>query len=113
MAELVRNKVQGRVATEFRRQERQIDVFVRLNEADRLGVSEIERLIINPGAEVPIRLSAVAEIRIDEGPSEIRRINQERASLLTANVKGADLASVSAGIAPINSPVLNVSVSES
>lgn len=101
VAELVRNKVQGQVATEFRRQERQIDVFVRLNEADRLGVSEIERLIINPGSEVPIRLSAVADIRIDEGPSEIRRINQERAALLTANVRGADLASVSAGISTV------------
>jgi multidrug efflux pump subunit AcrB len=101
VAELVRNKVQGRVATEFRRQERQIDIFVRLNEADRLGVDEIERLIINPGEEIPIRLSAVADIRIDEGPSEIRRIDQERAALLTANVQGADLASVSAGIARI------------
>jgi HAE1 family hydrophobic/amphiphilic exporter-1 len=101
VAELVRNKVQGRVATEFRRQERQIDIFVRLNEADRLGVGEIERLIINPGDEVPIRLSAVADIRINEGPSEIRRIDQERAALLTANVQGADLASVSSGIATI------------
>ena len=101
VAELIRNKVQGRVATEFRRQERQIDIFVRLNEADRLGVGEIERLIINPGNEVPIRLSAVADIRINEGPSEIRRIDQERAALLTANVRGADLASVSTGIATI------------
>ncbi len=101
VAELVRNKVQGQVATEFRRQERQIDVFVRLNEADRLGVNEIERLIINPGGEVPIRLSAIADIRINEGPSEIRRINQERASLITANVRGADLASVSADIGAV------------
>ena len=101
VAELVRNKVQGTVATEFRRQERQIEIFVRLSEADRLGVGEIKRLIINPGNEVPIRLSAVAEIRINEGPSEIRRINQERAALLTANVRGADLASVSTGIATI------------
>ncbi|RKX34338.1 MAG: AcrB/AcrD/AcrF family protein [Verrucomicrobia bacterium] len=101
VAERVRDKVQGQVATEFRRQERQIDIFVRLNEADRLGVDEIERLVINPGNTVPIRLSAVADIRINEGPSEIRRINQERAALLTANVRGADLASVSAGIASI------------
>jgi HAE1 family hydrophobic/amphiphilic exporter-1 len=101
VAELVRNKVQGQVATEFRRQERQIDIFVRLNEADRLGVDEIERLIINPGSEVPIRLSAVADIRIDEGPSEIRRIDQERAALITANIRGTDLASVSTGIATV------------
>ena len=99
VAELVRNKVQGRVATEFQREERQIDILVRLTEEDRLGVGEIERLIINPGDPVPIPLSSVATIRINEGPSEIRRIDQERAALLTANISGADLASVSAGIA--------------
>ncbi|MEZ5276586.1 MAG: efflux RND transporter permease subunit [Opitutaceae bacterium] len=101
VAELVRNKVQGQVATEFRREERQIDILVRLNEKDRLGVDEIERLIINPGEPIPIPLSSVADIRINEGPSEIRRIDQERAALLTANVSGVDLASVSSGIALI------------
>ena len=44
VAELVRNKVQGRVATNFRRQERNIDVLVRLRQSDRLGVDELERL---------------------------------------------------------------------
>ena len=95
VAELVRNKVQGRVATDFREKEQQIDVLVRLREADRLGLSELERLVINPRAEVPIRLAAVADIRVNEGPSEIRRIDQQRAALITANIQGIDLGTAS------------------
>jgi len=92
VAELVRNKVQGRVATDFRQGERQIDVLVRLRENDRLGPAELQRLVVNPGAEVAIPLSAVAQITVNEGPSEIRRINQDRAALITANIHGTDLA---------------------
>ena len=91
VAELVRNKVQGRVATDFRRRERNLDVLVRLQEEDRLGVDELERLIVNPAGNVPIRLSSVADILIAEGPSEIRRIDQQRAALVTANIDGIDL----------------------
>ena len=95
VAELVRHKVQGKVATDFRQDERQIDVLVRLREEDRLGLDELQRLVINPNAEVPIPLSAVADIRVNEGPSEIRRIDQQRAAVVTANIQGIDLGTAS------------------
>jgi HAE1 family hydrophobic/amphiphilic exporter-1 len=91
VAELVRNKVQGRVATDFRSKERNISILVRLREGDRLGPEELRRLVVNPNGAVPIQLSSVAELRIVEGPSEIRRIDQERAALVTANIAGIDL----------------------
>ncbi|BET66562.1 hypothetical protein ASA1KI_14800 [Opitutales bacterium ASA1] len=95
VAELVRNKIQGRVATDFRDRERLIDVFVRLREQDRLGVEELRNLVVNPGAPVPIPLQAVADIRVAEGPSEIRRINQQRTALITANTRDLDLGTAS------------------
>ncbi len=95
VAELVRNKVQGRVATNLRQEERQIDILVRLRKEDRLGLAELSRLVVNPGGEIPIPLSAVADIRVDEGPSEIRRIDQQRAALITANIQGVDLGTAS------------------
>jgi HAE1 family hydrophobic/amphiphilic exporter-1 len=98
VAELVRNKVQGRVATDFCEKERQLDVLVRLREADRLGLEELERLVVNPRAAIPIRLAAVADIRVDEGPSEIRRIDQQRAALITANIQRIDLGTASVAI---------------
>ena len=96
VAELVRHKVQGKVATDFRQDERQIDVLVRLREEDRLGLEELRRLIINPNEAIPISLSAVADIKVNEGPSEIRRIDQQRAAVVTANIQGVDLGTASA-----------------
>ena len=70
VAELVRNKVQGRVATDFRSKERNISILVRLREGDRLGPEELRRLVVNPNGAVPIQLSSVAELRIVEGPAK-------------------------------------------
>ncbi len=54
--------------------------------------------MVNPGAAVPLPLEAVATITIDEGPNEIRRIDQQRAALITANVSGIDLGTVNGRI---------------
>ncbi|MEO7412198.1 MAG: efflux RND transporter permease subunit [Opitutaceae bacterium] len=98
VADLVRNKVQGRVATEFHQEDQLIDIVVRLREEDRFGIEELRKLIVNPGGAIPISLSAVAELTVNEGPSEIRRVDQQRTALITANIKGADLATVSRDI---------------
>ena len=45
-----------------------------------------------------VLLSAVAQVRLDEGPSEIRRIDQQRVALVTANLTGIDLGSVARDI---------------
>jgi HAE1 family hydrophobic/amphiphilic exporter-1 len=94
----VRNKVQGRAATQFRQEDQLIDIVVRLREQDRFGLEELRRLIVNPGGAVPIPLSAIAELTVNEGPSEIRRVDQQRTALITANIRGADLATVSRDI---------------
>ncbi len=98
VAEMVRNKIQGSVATEFRQEDRMIDILVRLREEDRLGIEELGWLVVNPGGAVPIALSDVADLQVSEGPSEIRRINQQRAAVITANVRDADLGTVSQDI---------------
>ena len=95
VAELVRNKVQGKVATEFREEERQVRILVRLQEKDRLGIEELNRLVVNPNGEVPIPLGAIADISVSEGPSEIRRIDQQRTALITANIRDIDLGTAS------------------
>ncbi|RME71679.1 MAG: efflux RND transporter permease subunit [Verrucomicrobia bacterium] len=96
VAELVRNKIQGYVATDFRRREQQIDILVRLREEDRFGIDELRHLVVNPGAPVSIPLDAVARIQIAEGPSEIRRVDQQRTALITANTDGIDLGTATA-----------------
>jgi len=91
VAELVRNKVQGQVPTEFQQRDREIDILVRLDEKDRFSLRELERLTINPRGDSAIPLSAIAEMKVREGPNEIRHLNQQRGAVITANVDGIDL----------------------
>lgn len=94
VANLVRNKVLGYIPTEFRERDRLIDIRVRLREEDKETVENLRRLVVNPDNPIPIRLGDIADILVREGPSEIRRIGQQRAALITANIIGADLGSV-------------------
>lgn len=93
VADAVVSKVRGEVATRYNFRDRKIDVLARVRESDRASVDDIRNLIVNPGAERPIRLSAVAEIIATEGPSEIHRVNQERVAIISANLRHGDLAS--------------------
>ena len=86
VARLVRDKVQGYEATRFNRVDRRIPVLVQLAEVDRQNATDVEEMVINPGAERPIRLDAVATVRMGEGPSEVRRIDGQRVGLIRANV---------------------------
>jgi len=54
--------------------------------------------VINPGSPIPLPLEAVADIKVNEGPSEIRRIDQQRTAVITANISGRDLGSISEDI---------------
>ena len=95
---IVRNKVMGEVSTELNRQDRKIDIRVRAREEDRNTVEDLEKLSINPSGTIKIPLASVAEIRLERGPSEIRRVDQERVALVTANLKDRDLGSATADI---------------
>ena len=92
-AQAVRDKVEGRVATDLRGQGRRTDVRVVLREQDRETLGDLARLNINPQGSPAIALESVAELLEVEGPSEIRRSEGERAALITANLAGMDLGS--------------------
>ncbi len=98
VASIVRNKVRGDVATEFKEEDRKIDILVRVRDKDKETIDNLRRLVINPGEPIPMPLEAVADIRVNEGPSEIRRIDQQRTAVITANIAGRDLGSVSEDI---------------
>jgi HAE1 family hydrophobic/amphiphilic exporter-1 len=91
ISDQVVGKIRGRVATRYSWRDRKIDVLVRLSEEERQSISAVRELIVNPESERPVPLSAVAEIRVAEGPSEIRRSDQERVALIQANLAYGDL----------------------
>ncbi|MEZ5461585.1 efflux RND transporter permease subunit [Dokdonella sp.] len=93
VSDAVVGKVRGEVATRYSFRDRKIDVLARVRETDRASVEDIRNLIVNPGTERPIRLSAVAEITATEGPSEIHRVDQERVAIISAGLRHGDLGS--------------------
>jgi multidrug efflux pump subunit AcrB len=95
ISQLVRNRIKGDVPSRFAIGERRIDILVRATEGNRATIDRIRNLIINPEEAVPVNLSSVADVRVDIGPSQIHRLGQQRTALVTANVVGRDLGSVS------------------
>jgi HAE1 family hydrophobic/amphiphilic exporter-1 len=91
LAARVARSVQGTVATRYRLEDREIDVLVRGREADRQSIAAVQGLVINPDAARPLTLSSVAEVALRTGPSEIRRLDQERVVVLSANLVYGDL----------------------
>ena len=95
VGELLRNQLQGEVATELNRQDRTIDIRVRSTEEERSNLDDLRRLNVSPASyPIPVSLEAVATVRVVNGPAEIRRLDQERAAVVTANLSGRDLGSV-------------------
>jgi HAE1 family hydrophobic/amphiphilic exporter-1 len=94
VAQTVRTKIQGEVATRFTEGDREIDIRVRaLNQGDA-KVEDIHDLIIGHVDGRPIYLKSVATISLTEGPTEIRRIGQKRAALVGGNLSGRDMGAV-------------------
>jgi HAE1 family hydrophobic/amphiphilic exporter-1 len=128
VAAVVRGKVQGDVATRFTDADRQIDILVRSVDRGEASVEEVADLIVGqrkvggtrqiqertesgfflsrevaagPGETVPIRLKTIADVKLAEGPSEIRRIGQKRAAVISANLSGRDMSAVAEDVAGV------------
>ncbi|WP_376692697.1 efflux RND transporter permease subunit [Wenzhouxiangella sp. EGI_FJ10409] len=93
IADTVVRQVRGDVATRYSWREREIDVRVRVLDAQRASPERIGQLVVNPGAERPVTLDAVADIDIAVGPGEIRRVGQQRVAVISAEASFGDLGS--------------------
>jgi HAE1 family hydrophobic/amphiphilic exporter-1 len=88
----IRSKVEGDVATKFIESDREVDIRVRVSENFRDQVEKINRLSIRNGLGIIVPIKAVADIKIKEGPAEIRRIFQQKSAVITGDTAGIDLA---------------------
>jgi HAE1 family hydrophobic/amphiphilic exporter-1 len=96
VAELVRDKVQGNEATQYNRADRKVPVRVRVADADEATLQQLRELVVNPGGARPVALAAVAELSLGRGPNEIRRVDQQRVGVVTANLEGVGLGTITA-----------------
>ena len=101
--------VRGELATRYTWRDKKIDVLVRSVDTRRSSIEEVRRLIVNPTSERPVTLDAVADVRVSQGPAEIRRVAQQRVALITANVAYGDLgaAALEAGQIVSRTPMPN------
>ena len=86
VSQLIAAKVGGRVATQYSVEDRKVDVLVRTQENQRDDIASVRAIVINPGSAQPIPLSAVADVYMSVGPSEITRVGQQRVALVSANL---------------------------
>ena len=91
IANRVVSNVRGDLATRYSWRDTKIDVTVRSINTRDSSVDEVRNLIVNPGSDKPISLDDVAQINLATGPAEIRRIDQERVSVVSANLAFGDL----------------------
>ncbi len=101
IADQIVDKVRGAVATQYSFRDRKIDVLVRAKKNERTSIDDIRNLIVNPGADKPVRLASVADVTVTEGPSEIHRIGQERVAIVSANLHYGDLGTAVAEVRKI------------
>ncbi len=98
VATTVRQKVRGEVATRLTEGDREIDILVRAARGEQATVREVERLIVDHRNGAPVYLASVSGISRELGPSEIRRIGQKRAAVVSANLVGRSLGAVAADV---------------
>ncbi len=91
IADRVVANVRGELATRYTWRDKKIDVLVRSVDSRKSSIEEIRRLIVNPQSERPVTLDAVAEVIVSQGPSEIRRVAQDRVAIISANLAHGDL----------------------
>ena len=96
VAKRVAAYVGGELAGQYSVNDRKVDIRVRLSEQYRQTEQQLAQLIINPGSDKPLPLSAVAQVKRETGPSEITRIGQQRVAVVSANLAFGDLEQASA-----------------
>jgi hydrophobic/amphiphilic exporter-1 (mainly G- bacteria), HAE1 family len=100
--------VRGQVATQFNELEKKYDILVRMEAGSRENIeSLLDEMLPVQGMLVPLR--DLVDYEIVRGPREIRRENQQREILVTANLRGAKISDVTpainAKIAELNLPL--------
>ncbi|WP_227762429.1 efflux RND transporter permease subunit [Zhaonella formicivorans] len=94
VAGATRGAVQGQVVTRYRTDGDEIDIRVMLPEEKRRNLQDLSSLTVAGATGVQVPLSEVAELKILKGPNTIERRNQVRTVVVTSQIAGRDLNSI-------------------
>ncbi len=91
VANALGNAVKGNIATTYLDQSNEYNVLVQLAPKEKSSVQDLRRLQIKTAAGTWTPLSNLANIEEYQGPTNIMRLNQERATEIKADLQGIDL----------------------
>jgi HAE1 family hydrophobic/amphiphilic exporter-1 len=86
VASLMRSLVDGDLASKYREGEKLIDIRVRASEDVRYDLDKIRRAYLPTMRGGSITLDQVAQLKIVNGPTQIRRTNRTRRISISANI---------------------------
>lgn len=98
VANTVRTKIKGDVPTMFKERDKQVGIRVRTSAWRAEDVDAMRSLVVAEREGTPILLGSVADVHVASGVNQISRVSQQRAAIITGNIAGRDLGSVSQDI---------------
>lgn len=92
--------LKGYVATKFKEKnvEEDVDIRVRLRPQDRSDFGKLQRLLIHSPTGVDVAMSDLAYLARGHGPTEIKRIDQQRCVVVTANIYNRNFSDIAKDI---------------
>lgn len=94
IANTINNSVAGKVASRFRKDGKEYDVFVQLQESDRENIEDLKSLQIATPFNTSVPAGNIIDITTSQGPAAIERKNQERVIYIKCKAEGSALKTV-------------------
>ncbi|MBL4603795.1 MAG: efflux RND transporter permease subunit [Emcibacteraceae bacterium] len=92
--DLVSNSIGGKAAGQVIQGNERYDIYVRLDKEFRKDVETISNLTLISINGAWVRLGDIADVSIQDGPTQIRRDNVQRRVVIQSNVEGRDMGSL-------------------
>lgn len=94
VASAMETAVGGRRTSMFRQQGDEFNIIVRLKETDRMDVTQVGKVPLVSVGGTPIPAESIMQMRRQEGPTSIERVDQERVITVSGTLGARDLGSV-------------------
>ena len=94
LARIAQMVLRGYVSSQFKEEGHEIDIRVRLREVDRDSYEKLYRIRVGSPVGGTMPLGSVASFERGRGPSEIKRLGQERTIVVGADVIGRKMSDV-------------------
>lgn len=93
---VIRTSVSGKVVSDVNLNDKKVDLFVRMKDADKEDVEDLKNIKVLGREGYLIPLSVFAKFRLESGSPQIKRFDYKRSRTVTANI---DMEKVSALVA--------------